>query len=45
MEVWIVAHFTKGARIKSWGQWSEEEEEEDEVMDQSIDGLANISID
>ena len=28
MEGWIVAHFTKGTRIKAWGQWSEEEEEE-----------------
>ena len=27
MEGWIVAHFTKGTRIKAWGQWSEEEEE------------------
>ena len=26
MEVWIVTHFTKGTRIKVWGQWSEEEE-------------------
>ena len=25
-----MAHFTKGTRIKAWGQWSEEEEEEDE---------------
>ena len=30
MEGCIVAHFTKGARIKAWGQWSEEEEEEEE---------------
>ena len=22
--------FTKGTRIKAWGQWSEEEEEEEE---------------
>ena len=28
MEVWIVTHFTKGTRIKVWGQWSEEEEGE-----------------
>ena len=27
---WIVAHFTKGTRIKAWGQWSEKKEEEDE---------------
>ena len=26
---WIVAHFTKGARIKAWGQWSVEEEEDE----------------
>ena len=25
---WIVAHFTKGTRIKAWGQWSEMEEDE-----------------
>ena len=25
-----MAHFTKGTQIKAWGQWSEEEEEEDE---------------
>ena len=25
-----MAHFTKGTRIKAWGQWSDEEEEEDE---------------
>ena len=30
MEGCIVAHFTKGTQIKAWGQWSEEEEEEDE---------------
>ena len=30
MEGWIMAHFTKRTRIKAWGQWSEEEEEEDE---------------
>ena len=30
MEGWIVAHFTKGTRIKAWGQWSEKEEEDDE---------------
>ena len=29
MEGWIVAHFTKGARIKAWGHWQEEEDEED----------------
>ena len=22
-----MSHFTKGARIKEWGQWSEEEDE------------------
>ena len=27
MDKWIVAYFTKGTRIKAWGQWSEEEEE------------------
>ena len=27
MEGWIVEHFTKGTRIKAWGQWSEEEDE------------------
>ena len=26
---WIVEYFRKGTRIKAWGQWSEEEEEED----------------
>ena len=31
MEGWIMAHFTKGTRIKAWDQWSEEEEKEDEV--------------
>ena len=30
IEGWIVEHFTKGTRIKAWGQWSEEEEGEDE---------------
>ena len=30
IEGWIMAHFTKGKRIKAWGQWSEEDEEEDE---------------
>ena len=25
-----MAHCTKGARIKAWGQWSEEEEEEED---------------
>ena len=30
VDVWVVAHFTKGTRIKAWGQWSEEEEEEEE---------------
>ena len=30
MEGWTVAHFTKGTQIKAWGQWSEEEGEEDE---------------
>ena len=28
-----MAHFTKGTRIKAWGQWSEDEEEEDEGRD------------
>ena len=28
MEVLIVSHFTKGTRIKAWGQWSDEEEDE-----------------
>ena len=30
IEGWIVAHFTKGTRIKVWGQWSEDEEEEED---------------
>ena len=29
MEGWIVAHFNKGTRIKAWGQWSEEEEDDE----------------
>ena len=28
MEGWIVAHFTEETRIKAWGQWSDEEEED-----------------
>ena len=30
MEGWIVAHFTKGACIKAWGQRSKQEEEEED---------------
>ena len=26
-----MAHFTKGTRIKAWGQWSDDEEEEDQL--------------
>ena len=29
-EGWIVAHFTKGTRIKAWGQRSEDEDEDEE---------------
>ena len=30
MEGWIVAHFTKGTRIKAWGQRSEDKDEDEE---------------
>ena len=41
-EGWILAHFTKGTRIKAWGQWSEEEEEEDEGSGKWEDVIAMI---
>ena len=42
MEEWIVTHFTKGKRIKAWGQWSDEEEEEDEGRGKWEDVSATI---
>ena len=38
----IVAHFTKGTRIKEWGQWSDKEEEEDEGRGKSEEVSAAI---
>ena len=37
-----MAHFTKGTRIKAWGQWSEEEEEEEEGRSKWEDNSAVI---
>ena len=42
MDVLIVVHFTKGTRIKAWCQWSEEEEEEDEVRGKWEDVISAI---
>ena len=39
-EGWIVVHFTNGTRIKAWGQWLEEEEEEDEGRGKCEDVIA-----
>ena len=40
-----MAHFTKGTRIKAWGQWSEDEEEEDEGRDKWEYASAAIEFD
>ena len=40
-----MAHFTKGTRIKAWGQWSEEEDEEEEGRGKWEDVSAAIEFD
>ena len=42
MEGWIVLHFTEVTLIKAWGQWSEEEWEEDEGRGKWEDVSATI---